>query len=45
MTKNTDEQITICTEIPLDVTFEELESIVSPGVATSPGPVLGGLLR
>ena len=45
MTKNIDEQIAICTEIPLDLTFEELESIVAPGVATSPGPVLCGVLR
>ena len=35
MTSNRDEQVVV------DVTIEELEPIVVPGVATSPGPLPG----
>ena len=32
-------------EKELDLEIEELETIVAPGVATSPGPILGGLVN
>ena len=32
-------------EKEFDLQIEELETIVTPGVATSPGPVLGGLVN
>jgi hypothetical protein len=32
-------------EKELDLQIEELETIVAPGVATSPGPLLGGLVN
>lgn len=45
MTRNCDEKATIRIEIALDVYIEELETIVAPGVATSPGPVPGVFLH
>jgi hypothetical protein len=39
MPKHFDEKATIMDEIGLEGCIEELESIVAPGIATSPGPV------
>jgi len=43
MTKNSDEKVTVLNAIELDLGIEELEAIIAPGIATSPGPILGGL--
>lgn len=36
MTKNFDEKATASNETALDLSIEELESIIAPGIATSP---------